>query len=249
MSVTFLYLPKTSVSFTAIKTVVADTDYATTLTSEEKEIIERDWQKVIEKSSKAFSKPEGLATLTSHTETTFTFRPTDYKTYASMPKLSAKAKEGMRVAAIGGVIMLRDNLFIVKKRPMTAAHAGKFDASFAGFVPNETGMLLVEKTIQDKLVKDFSITQKNIVSVRLTGVHVETSHDLSCLFDILVHVGLSQKEVEQRLTTEQQKMYSYFTQEQLIAFIEQHKQEFLPDGIAAFHASLPEEARAKITFS
>ncbi len=228
--ITFIYLPKSSVSLLSVKTVVEGKDYASTLTKAQRDHIDKEWKIKVDKNPKMFSKPNGLGTFIEYDKTAFKFQPTEFKTYAAMP-------EGMKISAIGGVILLKDDVTIIRKRPEQATHAGMLDASFSGFVHVDNGVLALERSVRDKLVRDFNF--KDNIEIRLTAVHTETAHDHSCMFDFVVKINMTKEQFGKLMTPDVFKQCTFLKQSEVPNFLATHAKEMLGDGIACLLASLP----------
>ncbi len=236
----FLYLPAKPVPLSAVTTRVQGADYASRFTPLETNIIEQHWNALSKKNPKVFSKPNGLGTLTSTQGTTFTFQPTEFKTYAGITAhpLRKGMMAGMRVSCVGGVVHLKDGSCILRNRPIDVSHPGKIDASFSGFAAVENDTIVIEKAIHAKLARELNITPKDIITLQLTGVHEETEEDYSCMFDVIVDVRLTKDELNLDA-----KQYFFLKQTEVPSFIKANKKTLLPDGRATLFASLPSALR------
>lgn len=212
------------------------------LTEEDRKVIAIEWDKLVaEKGSKVFSTPGALATLYDTQNGHFTFRATEFKTYAAVSRthaerpLSDLVYDNMRVAAVGCALLLADGTVYVHRRPKDATHvAGVLDSSFAGLAftahpeegvignyPAESGWANIKwlDSLHKKLEREMGMKPEDLTSLRVTGVHSSGAPDFSGMIDFIATTDLKKEDIEARVNKEAHPERFYVKREDLQKFI------------------------------
>ncbi len=266
MTIEFLFKPEAPIAIPDVKTVLKGTDYGTEYNAEENAIVEAEWAKVLEANPKSFSRPNSRATLTDSREEngqfTATFRPTEFKTYVATAHhvdepMRRSIYEGMRIAAIGGIILTSDGYTLIHRRPNDLTHAGgKLDSSFAGFVDIKNlnpeadpkaefkGELLIDASVRKKLSAELRLEGADISDIMLTGFHSGRYPDYSGMFDVVARTRLSANQLDQQANKKLIGECFFMHPSEVPAFLLDHYgpgKDMLADGCAVMLTSIPDK--------
>lgn len=202
--------------------------------------IERHWERY--GGGRFHSTPGSLATLHDSMNNVFTFRPTDYKTYSAAycdKQISDTLRRQMRIAAVGGVVLLKDGTVPVQRRSDDLLVApGMLDSSFAGVVTVKNRKLDLEDKVYEKLVHELGICRETITHLKLQGIHSSVS-EMSAMFDYCVRVDLKKDDL--LVNNEIISGCDFVPRERLTEYMTQHylrTGDMISDGFAALSCVL-----------
>jgi hypothetical protein len=204
--VEYLYRPQKPVAIGSLKLTSTGEDFSRLLTLKDKEEMEEVWREVQDKSPKSFSKPKGLATLSSVKGGEILYDFTEFKEYVSVSRtsdrrnLSEKAYDNMRVLAVGATLEMSDGSIFVHRRPYESTHvAGLIDSSCAGLCLTENEIVNPEKSITFKLERELKVSSKEVQILGVNGIHSSGNPDFSGLIDISLKTKLTPEELTERI--------------------------------------------------
>lgn len=249
-SIQFFYKPKNPVPYDSICTEVSGRNFSSFLNNSDNCIIEQIWHNLHEqRGDKVFSKPEGLGSLYNIFQNTFTYCPTDFKTYVATVLssnallLSSFVYANMRVSVIGGMLKLADGSIFIQRRALSLpVCGGMIDSSIAGFCHRDCeGGLNFRQAVFEKLYRELGIEEEVISHLSLSGVHSSRKYDFSGTFDFYLETNLKRATIEKKINQTYIAESFFIPQERIPEFILEHyahNKDMSSEGCATLLAGL-----------
>ena len=244
-----------------LEIIVDDKFYGDSYSPADRKTTDDFWEKLLAESKKNKTpeptSPRVRATLDSVDKDGRVYcRTTDFRDYVAISripeKLSEKARDGMRVAAVAAYLLTNDGYILVHKRSTKATHSpGYLDSSCAGLCTVEKGKINPVKDIEGKLKAELGIEMKDVQEVKFTGVHSCAAPDFSGMFTYGLVTKLTNKEVEERVNKAMKEgkggrldSYELVKRDDLVKYLVDHylvKKDMVADGLTTLMGALTNE--------
>ena len=250
----FLFLPDKPLKNIKVKSKI-EKDFEINVSLKSK--IDDAWNEIKLLNPEVFSEERNLACLTTvyskKEGVRLKFKYTDYKTYSALSNLSRKKRiseksyEYMRVAAIGIVVFLGDDMIFIQRRSKKASHVpGIIDASCGGLCNVENNTINYLSCIYEKLKRELNLDSSEVIIKGISGIHSTNKPDLSGTVDFIVNAEIDEEEFIKRIKNNFDEFF-IINKKELLTFILEHLNKDIGwEGVATLLTALTSKERQKL---